>query len=86
MIASTRVVGPVAKHKKFEYADVKHAEDLRLDFDVTILPPKAVFFPPEQRLLEFDGDDVKSCIDPVETVLFGVHFYDVKGIDILTSS
>lgn len=81
LIASTRVVGPVAKHEKFEYRDLASAGDLRLDFDVTILPPKLVCFPPVQNLLKFEGDDVESCIDPVDTVLFGVHPYDVKGID-----
>lgn len=81
LIDSTRVVGPVAKRKKFAYADLTSAEELRLDFDVTMLPPKAVFFPPVQELLEFNGDKIESCIHPVDTVLFGVHPYDVKAID-----
>ena len=81
MIAATRVVGPVAKRKKFAYEPLESSSDLRLDFDVTILPPKKVFFPPAQQLVKFDGDVVEGCIAPVDTVLFGVHFYDVKGID-----
>ncbi len=81
LMASTRVVGPRAKHKKFEYAELGSPDELRLDFDVTILPPKLVFFPPNQDLLHFDGEKVESCIDPVQTVLLGVHPYDVKGID-----
>ena len=81
MIAATRVVGPVAKRKKFAYEPLESSSDLRLDFDVTILPPKKVFFPPAQQLVTFDGDVVEGCIAPVDTVLLGVHFYDVKGID-----
>lgn len=81
MIAATRVVGPVAKRKKFAYEPLESSSDLRLDFDVTILPPKKIFFPPAQQLVKFDGDVVEGCIAPVDTVLFGVHFYDVKGID-----
>jgi len=81
MIAARRVVGPVAKRGEFTYEEVGSAGDLRLDFDVTILPPKKVFIPTAQDLLRFDGGTVEHCIDPVETVLFGVHFYDVKGID-----
>jgi len=81
MIAATRVIGPVAKRKKFAYEPLESSADLRLDFDVTILPPKKVFFPPAQPLVKFDGDVVEGCIAPVDTVLFGVHFYDVKGID-----
>ncbi len=81
MIADRRVIGPVAKRKKFAYEQLGSAGDLRLDFDVTILPPKKVFFPPTQQIVRFEGDSVEGCIDPVDTVLLGVHFYDVKGID-----
>lgn len=81
MIADRRVIGPVAKRKKYAYEQLGSADDLRLDFDVTILPPKKVFFPPAQPIVRFNGDSVEGCIDPVDTVLLGVHFYDVKGID-----
>ncbi|HHJ98992.1 MAG TPA: hypothetical protein ENN10_03515 [Actinobacteria bacterium] len=81
VIQAKRVVGPVARRARFAYEDLESADDLRLDFDVTILPPKSVFFPPEQAIARFDGDEVSSCICPVDTVLFGVHFYDVKAID-----
>jgi len=80
-IAATRVVAPVAKRSKFVYADLTSSAELRLDFDVTILPPKKVFFPPAQPIVRFAGDVVSDCIAPVPTVLLGVHFYDVKGID-----
>jgi sulfhydrogenase subunit beta (sulfur reductase) len=81
LMQSTRVIGPVAKRKKFVFAELGSADDLRLDYDVTILPPKKVFFPTKQRILNFDADSVTDCIHPVDTVLLGVHFYDVKGID-----
>lgn len=78
---STRVIGPVAKRRKFVFGELESAGDLRLDYDVTILPPKKVFFPPKQQILAFDADSVSDCIEPVDTVLLGVHFYDVKGLD-----
>lgn len=78
---TTRVVAPVAKRGRFVFAEIGSAAEVRLDYDVTILPPKKVFFPPAQRIVTFDAESVSDCIDPVETVLFGVHFYDVKGID-----
>ncbi len=81
LIGARRVVAPVVKRSKFVFADLESAEDLRLDYDVTILPPKKVFFPPTQRIVRFEGEAVRDCIEPVDTVLFGVHFYDVKGID-----
>lgn len=81
MIASTRVVAPVEKRSKFVFGELESGNDLRLDYDVTMLPPKKVFFPPTQDLVHFDGSSVSGCIDPIPTVLFGVHFYDVKGLD-----
>jgi sulfhydrogenase subunit beta (sulfur reductase) len=81
LIGSTRVIGPVAKRQKFVFGDVKSAAELRLDYDVTILPPKKVFFPPKQEIAQFDATSVQGCIDPIDTVLLGVHPYDVRGID-----
>lgn len=81
MIGVGRVVAPVAKRSRFVFGELERSADLRLDYDVTMLPPKKVFFPPVQDLVRFDGAGVTGCIDPVPTVLFGVHFYDVKGID-----
>jgi len=81
LIDSRRVIGPVAKRKKFAYEQLESADELRLDFDVTILPPKKVFIPTAQPIVRFNGDEVEGCIDPIDTVLLGVHFYDVKGID-----
>ena len=81
MIGATRVVAPVAKRTKFVFGELERSSDLRLDYDVTMLPPKKVFFPPAQDLVRFDGSGVSGCIAPVPLVLLGVHFYDVKGID-----
>jgi ferredoxin len=83
LIAATKVIGPVAKKTKFVFAELRSASDLRLDYDCTILPPKKVFFPPQQPLITFTGTKAESCIAPVDQVLFGVHPYDIKGLDIL---
>jgi ferredoxin len=83
LIAATKVIGPVAKKTKFVFGELKAASDLRLDYDCTILPPKKVFFPPHQALLTFTNGQATSCIAPVDQVLFGVHFYDMKAIDML---
>ncbi len=83
LIAVTKVVGPVAKKTKFVFAELRSAADLRLDYDCTILPPKKLFFPPRQPLIRVRGGTLESCIDPVDQVVFGVHPYDIKGIDIL---
>lgn len=85
LIKAKPVIGPTAKssrqQEKFVFARLTRPEDLRLDYDVTILPPKKEFFPTQQDLLCFDGGCVKPCLKPVEKVLLGVHFYDVKALD-----
>jgi len=81
LVRVTRVVGPIAKRQKFVFGEVLSAGDLRLDYDTTLLPPKKVFFPPKQLIATFDADSVQGSVDPVATVLLGVHPYDVRGID-----
>jgi ferredoxin len=81
LIETKNLIGPTAKKNKFVFKELKSFDDLRLDYDVTILPPKKLFFPPRQDLLKFHGQKPTSCIDPVNQILLGVHFYDIKGID-----
>lgn len=77
------VIAPVAKKKQFVFSDLKSVDDLRLDYDTTLLPPKKVFFPTKQNLLKFDNNKIEDCIDANEKVLFGVHPYDIKAISML---
>ena len=81
LMAKCPVVAPVAKRTRFVFDELATTDDLRLDYDTTILPPKKVFFPPKQDLVTFDGESYKDCINPVEKVLFGVHPHDIKAID-----
>ncbi|MBN1115074.1 MAG: 4Fe-4S dicluster domain-containing protein, partial [Oligoflexia bacterium] len=79
------VIGPVVKRnskgKKFVFAKLDDANELRLDYDVTLLPPKKEFFGTSQTLLTFRDNTYKDCINPLKKIIFGVHFYDVKAID-----
>ena len=81
LMAKCPVVAPVAKRTRFVFDELVTVDDLRLDYDTTILPPKKVFFPTKQNLIEFDGQSYKECINPVEKILLGVHPHDIKGID-----
>lgn len=83
LIGLGRVVAPISKKNKFVFEKLESSADLRLDYDVTILPPKKAIMPTKQELVRFDGNKVESAINPVDQVLLGVHFYDVKAIDML---
>lgn len=81
LIEALPVYAPVAKRSRFVFERLEAPEELRLDYDVTILPPKKLFFPPAQDLIRFDEAGARAALEPTEKVLFGVHFYDVKAID-----
>lgn len=83
MTASRNVIAPVAKKNKFVFDKPESPEEIRLDYDVTLLPPKKAIFPPKQDLLSFSPEGARSGIAPEPKILFGVHFYDIKAIDML---
>lgn len=74
------VVAPVAKKSRFVFEELSSADEVRLDYDTTILPPKKVMFPAKQDLIHFDSSGFKAALDPKERVVFGVHPHDIKGI------
>lgn len=80
-IENQRVFGVQAKDDRFVFAPLANAEDLRLDYDVTILPPKKYFLPPRETLLKFDRKEgFESVFDSQPFILFGVHPYDMVAI------
>jgi sulfhydrogenase subunit beta (sulfur reductase) len=84
LIASDRrVVGVQAKGDRFAFDDLKQARDLRLDYDVTILPPKKYVLPQKETLLAFQvgGDSQSVQDDSKPMILIGVHPYDMAAIN-----
>ncbi|MEW5804458.1 MAG: 4Fe-4S dicluster domain-containing protein [bacterium] len=83
LIASQEVVGPKARKGRFVFDKLESPDELRLDYDTTILPPKKYFFQPQQDLIKFSPGEFKGCIEPKPRILFGVHPYDIKAISML---
>ena len=84
MMKTAAVYAPVAKKHLFVFAPISSPKDVRLDYDVTILPPKKVIFPVHQDLVSLRSrrrGRPPSSRSP--RILFGVHFYDIKAIDML---
>ena len=80
-IAARTVYGVQAKGERFVFGRLHRAEDLRLDYDVTILPPKKYFQPQQEALLRFDRNgDCESVLADDPFVLLGVHPYDMVAI------
>ena len=51
---SWNVVGVKSKGSKFAFEPLESASELRLDYDVTLLPPKKYFFPQRETLFTYD--------------------------------
>ena len=77
-----KVVGVQAKNDKFAFGELKNADDLRLDYDVTILPPKKYMLPQKETLLQFEvGGEAQTTQECEKMVLLGVHPYDMVAIN-----
>lgn len=76
------VYGVQAKADKFAFGKLENAKDLRLDYDVTLSPPKKYLLPPKETLITYEVDgEYKSEINDEERILLGVHPYDLVAIN-----
>ncbi len=86
LMGKHRVVAPVAKGPDFAFEEIDDDADIarvRMDYDITILPPKKYLLPVYEKLLEFGGPDpgsARAALDAQPTVILGVHPYDLHGI------
>lgn len=84
LIGNHRVEGVKRKGGSFCYGPIKFPEELCLDFDGTIIPPKKYFQPPKETLLRFTtvpSLELTPIIEADPFILFGVHPYDIKAIN-----
>jgi len=81
---SWQVIGVKSKRDKFTFAPLESASELRLDYDVTLLPPKKYFFPQRETLFTYDlsgGFSAKGLTaEAKKTVIIGVHPYDIVAL------
>ena len=77
------VIGVKAKGEKFVFAPLENADKLRLDYDMTILPPKKYFLPQYEKMMGFNLDkpfDVKENDLEKPRIIIGVHPYDIIAL------
>jgi ferredoxin len=65
---------------KWVYGRIRKPRQLALDFDCTIMPPKKLFLPAEERILAYERGVPRAVLWTEPFVLFGVHPYDLKAI------
>ena len=82
LIKAERVIAVQAKGDRFDFAPLDSAADLRLDYDVTLQPPKKFFLPPTEVLMTFEiGGEYTSVYEDEKFILLGVHPYDMIAIN-----
>jgi sulfite reductase subunit B len=79
---SLNVIGVKSKGNKFAFGPLESANDLRLDYDVTLLPPKKYFFPQRETLVTYKVGKSFSAkpAETKQTVIVGVHPYDIVAL------
>ncbi len=86
LMADYRVWGPQARGPLFGFEPLYDPADLRLDYTISILPPKTALQPPEERVavVHLDGTPVvEPVLEVGPTVLFGVHTCDLHALKLL---
>ena len=82
LISKTKVYGVKSKGDRFAYGQLETAKELRLDYDVTLQPPKIFFQPPAETLVTYEGQGTyKSEYNCEKFVLIGVHPYDMIALN-----
>lgn len=77
-----KVVGVQARGDRFVFDQLTDPDALRLDYDVTILPPRKYVLPPTEPLLKFKVcADCESVFQAEPMVLLGIHPYDMIAIN-----
>jgi sulfhydrogenase subunit beta (sulfur reductase) len=80
------VYAPVRRGKSHVFDKPAAWSDVDLAYRRTILPPRKLFLPPREAMFRFDArtgyeDLLAEAAEP--RVLFGVHAYDIVGLNIL---
>jgi len=87
---SGEVFGVKPKDTKYDFGKLSNSNELCLDYDVTLLPPKKYFLPPYDKLVTFSRNradntafTTEPSIEDTRRVIIGVHPYDIKGLTTL---
>jgi sulfhydrogenase subunit beta (sulfur reductase) len=92
LMADYRVAAPVARGPQFGFEPLDDPSDVRLDYNISILPPKTELQPPRERVVSIRLSDepagnfggvVEPIVEAAPTILFGVHTCDLHAIPML---
>ncbi|MCY2926671.1 MAG: 4Fe-4S dicluster domain-containing protein [Planctomycetota bacterium] len=92
LLSGRTVYAPVAKGPAFAFCEIAGPDEIsqiRMDYDISLLPPKKFFMPQRETLLTFQSkgpDGVRAEVHSQPAAILGVHPYDLHGIATLDAA
>jgi len=87
MIQENVVYGVKRKAPRFAFDKLFTADELRLDYDITVLPPNQFLLPPTDSLITFDLEQEPRISEEIKTedvsIVLGIHPYDLHAVKLL---
>jgi sulfite reductase subunit B len=86
LIKEREVIGVKAKQGKFIFDIINSFDELKLDYDISVLPPSKFLFPAKEILLKYKvekGPQFQPVLDAQPRALVGVHPDDINAIELL---
>lgn len=86
MVLEKIVYGVKKKQSRFIFDRLTDDDGLRLDHDITLLPPNRFLFPPRESLMKFTLSPQVQVSESITTepfILLGIHPYDLHAIKLM---
>jgi len=86
MIEENRVYGVKRKRPRFAFDNLFAAEELCLEYDITVLPPTKYPLPTTESLIKFKlapEPSIRSTAEAEPCIVIGIHPYDLHAVRLL---
>ena len=89
VIGPTKKGGGTSRYSHATFGTINRIEDLEIDYQSSLLSPKIIFFPDNQKLYAFKKAENRISLEDTrdiwtrERVLFGLHPCDIAAIECL---
>jgi ferredoxin len=83
MIRENEVYGVKRKKPRFAFDKLYDADELQLDYDISLLPPNQYLVPPRETLIKFSlvpEVSIEEKADHETKIILGIHPYDLHAI------
>ena len=86
IIKENKVYGVKRKTLSFTFDRLSDAEELCLNYDITVLPPNKYLLPPTESLLKFHlapEPSIRGTVEARPSIVVGIHPYDLHALKLL---